>query len=147
MVLGKLSRDTANGSAATVRHQVSDAPLLGIPCLDSIINSSRAVGSQSSSPPPRPLACSTTSWDLKLARYEGHLGISASDYVLSARVRAWFFHVGRRQLERGDESVLDGVGRAQFHWKTRQSDPMASWSLFGRNRWLRSWRVPCLNGL
>lgn len=91
MVLGKLSRDTANGSAATVRHQVSDAPLLGIPCLDSIINSSRAVGSQSSSPPPRPLARSTTSWDLKLARYEGHLGISASDYVLSARVRAWFF--------------------------------------------------------
>lgn len=41
--------------------------------------------------PPRMLARSTTSWDLKLARYEGHLGISASDYVLSARVRAWFF--------------------------------------------------------
>lgn len=97
--------------------------------------------------PPRMLARSTTSWDLKLARYEGHLGISASDYVLSARVRAWFFHVGRRQLERGDESVLDGVGRAQFHRKARQSDPMASWSLFGRNRWVRSWRVPCRYGL
>lgn len=146
MVLGKLSRGTANRIAATVRHQVSDAPLLGLPCLDSIINSSRAVGSQSSCP-PRMLARSTTSWDLELARYEGHLVVSAFDYVLSERVRARFFRAGHRQLERGDESVLDGVGRAQFHRKARLSDPMASWSLFGRKRWLRSWWVPCRNVL
>lgn len=98
-------------------------------------------------PPPSMLARCTTSWDLELARYEGHLVVSAFDYVLSERVRARFFRAGHRQLERGDESVLDGVGRAQFHRKARLSDPMASWSLFGRKRWLRSWWVPCRNVL
>ena len=146
MVLGKLSRDTANGSAATVRHQVSDAPLLGIPCLDSIINSSRAVGSQSSSPPSHARSLYHVMGSQVGALRGPPRYISERLCLVRARSRL-VFYVGRRQLERGDESVLDGVGRAQFHRKARQSDPMASWSLFGRNRWVRSWRVPCRYGL